>query len=153
MFHQSLNDFETVGTEKHDREIAGDAIKTWQAQRQRAHIQALEPQPRELRSLDRSRAFNLTPTEVDGQDLPPGPHLLCEIECRDPMAAGDIENGNSRGKVQMLQQRLSEGSGPVVVGGKRPTRPSTSPLINHVTPLPSGYRYRIPGPLPRTSGC
>ena len=30
------------------------------------------------------------------------------------------------------------------MGGKRPTRPSTSPLINHTIPLPSGYRYRIP---------
>src|SRR5262249_41970031 len=141
----SLNDFEAVGTEKHDGEIAGDAVKTWQARRQRAHIQAFEPQPRELRSLDRSRVLNLTPTEIDGQNLPGGPHLLCQVERRNPMAARDIENGSSGGKIQMLQQRLSEGSGPIVVGGKRPTRPVISPVFKHASLLPpGGYRYRIP---------
>ena len=77
MFHQSLDGFETVGTEKHDGEIAGDAVETGQALSQCTHIQTFEPQPRELRSLDRSRALNLTTTEIDGQDLPRGPHLLC----------------------------------------------------------------------------
>ena len=129
MFHQSLNGFETIWTKKHDGEIAGDAVKTWQARRQRAHIQAFEPQPRELRSLDRSRALNLTPTEIDGQDLPRGPHLLCQVERWNPVAAGDIENGSSRAKIQMLQQRLSEGGGPIVVGRKRPTRPDYQSFV------------------------
>ena len=109
MCHQSLNDFETVGTEKHDREIARDAVKTWQsAEAVRAYpgIRTAATGVVFLESLARS---NLTPTEIDGQDLPRGPHQLCEIECRNPMATGDIENGRSRAKVQMLQQRLSEG--------------------------------------------
>src|SRR5262249_45474821 len=144
MFHQSLNGFEPVGTEKHDGEIAGDAIKTCQARRQRTHIQAFESQPWELRPLDHSRALNLTPTEVDRQDLSHGPHLLCQVERRNPVPAGDIENGSSRGKIQMLQQRLSEGSGPIVVTRKRPPRPGISPVFNHAAPLLSGYRYRIP---------
>ena len=109
MFHQSLDGVETVGTEKHDGEIAGDAIETVQVRQQGTHIQTFEPQPRELRALDRSRPLDLTPTEIDGQDLSGGPHLLCQVESRDPVAGGNIENGGSRAKIQMLQQRFSEG--------------------------------------------
>src|SRR5882762_1333645 len=31
----------------------------------------------------------------------------------------------------MLQQRFSEGGGPIVVGRKRPTRPDISPVFGH----------------------
>jgi hypothetical protein len=104
MIHQSLDCVETVGTKKHDGEIASDAIETGQVPRQSAHIQTFEPQPRELLTLNRSRAHDLTLAEIDGQNLSGRPHLLCQVESRDPMTGGYIENGNSRVKIQMLQQ-------------------------------------------------
>ncbi len=136
MFHQSLDGFETVGTEKHDGEIAGDAVETGQVRRQSAHIQAFEPQPRELRSLDHSRARDLMSTEIDGQDLPGGSHLLCQVEGRNPVAGGNIENEGSRAKIQMLQQRFGEGGGPVVVDWKRPPKPHVSRVFGHVAGSP-----------------
>ena len=68
------------------------------------------------------RTLDLTPTEIDGQDLSRGSHLLCQVESRNPVAGGNIENGDSGAKIQMLQQRLSEGGGPIVVGRKRPSK-------------------------------
>ena len=131
MFHQTLDGVETVRTKKHDGEIAGDAIETGQVRRQGTHIQTIEPQPRELRALDRSRHLDLTPTEIDGQDLSGGPHLLCQVESRDSVAGGNVENGGPRVKIQMLQQRFSEGGGPIVMNRKRPTRPDISPMFGH----------------------
>src|SRR3977135_793027 len=101
MLHQSLDGFETVGTEKHDGEIAGDPVETGQARRQKPHIQTFEPQPRELLSLDRSRTLDLPPTEIYGQDLSRGPHLFRQVESRNPVAGGNIENGRSGAKIKM----------------------------------------------------
>jgi hypothetical protein len=103
MSHQALDNLETVGTKKHDGKIAGDSIKTRQVRRQRAHIQAFEPQPRELRALDCSRTLNLTLTEIDRQNLSDGPHLLCQVESRNPVARSDVENGGPRVEIQLLQ--------------------------------------------------
>ena len=110
MFHQSLNSFEPVRAEKHDREITGDAVETGHVLRQCTHIQGFEPKPWKLHSLDRACALDLMPTEIDGQNLPRRPHLLCQIEGRNTMAARNIEYDGSRAKIQMLQQRFSEGS-------------------------------------------
>ena len=99
MLHQSLDGFETVGTEKHDGEIAGDPVETGQVRRQSAHIETFEPQPRKLPSLDRSRALDLPSTEIYGQDLSRGPHLFRQVEGRDPVAGGNIENGRSGAKI------------------------------------------------------
>jgi hypothetical protein len=55
-------------------------------------------------TLNHSRARDLALAEIDGQNLSGRPHLLCQVESRDPLAGGYIENGNSRVKIQMLQQ-------------------------------------------------
>src|SRR6476660_8444177 len=133
MSHQALNNLKTVGTEKHDGKIAGDSIKTRQVRRQRAHIQAFESQPRELRALDCSRTLNLTLTVINRQNLSDGPHLLCQVESRNPLARSDVENGGPRVKIQMLKQRLSIRGGPIVIRRERPTRPYISPVFDHAT--------------------
>src|ERR1044071_3477996 len=131
MSHQALDNLETVGTKKHDGKIAGDSIKTRQVRRQRAHIQAFEPQPRELCALDSPRTLNLTLTVINRQNLSDGPHLLCQVESRNPVARSDVENGGPRVKVQLLQQRLSKRGGPIVICRERQTRPNISPVFGH----------------------
>ena len=93
--------------------------------------------------MDHSRILDLAPTEIDGQDLPGGPHLFCQVEGRNPVAGGNIEDDGSRTKIQMLQQRFGEGGGPVVMGRKRPPKPHISRAFGHVAVPLSCCRHRI----------
>ena len=59
------------------------------------------------------------------------------------MAGGNIEEADARAKIQMLQQRFGEGSGPIVVGWKRPPTPHIIRAFGHVAAPLLRSRHRL----------
>src|SRR5207253_11101406 len=91
-----------------------------QACRQRAHVEALETKPRQMRSLQTSRACHQMGIQINREDVPRWADLLSKVEGRDAVAGGNIQNSGSRNDIQMLQQRLRKRRGPVVLLRERP---------------------------------
>ena len=90
---------ESIGTKKHDGEIAGDTIKGRQIRRQGAHVHTFEAKPWRLRTLNRPGASNLAGTEIDRQHFTGSTNLLSEIKGRDAVAGSDIEDSQARSKI------------------------------------------------------
>jgi hypothetical protein len=90
--NQSLNCLEPIGPKEHHRKISSDAIERWQIGRQRTHVHALKPKPWQVRSLNRSRASDLTGTHIDSQHFTSRTNMLSQVKGGDPMAGCDIEN-------------------------------------------------------------
>src|SRR5581483_6102027 len=59
MCDESLQRFEAIWTEEHDRKVARDAVERTEARGQHAHVVARELQPRERIALDPACACDL----------------------------------------------------------------------------------------------
>src|SRR5687768_17494525 len=93
-----------IRPKKHDRQIASDAIKGRKVRWQRPHIKTLEPQPRELCTLNGSRVGHLSFASINAQYLARLTDLFGEVEGRDTMASGHIQDSCSTEKLKMQEQ-------------------------------------------------
>src|SRR6184192_3088201 len=102
MINQALNGFEPIRPQEHDRQITRNSINGRQCGRQRAHVEAVKTQPREMPALNGPSPCNLMGTDVDGKDASGGTHLLSEMKGRKSLTAGNIQDAEARQEIQML---------------------------------------------------
>src|SRR6476469_4361199 len=121
MIDKTLNGFEPVGPQKHDRKIARNSINGRQCSRQRAHVETVEPQPLEIPALNSPSPCNWMVTDVDTEDASGVTDLLGEMKGGKALTAGNIQNAKTRLEIQIMEQGLGKRRGPIVVWRQRPT--------------------------------
>ena len=88
--------------------------------REGPHIVAFEHEPGKLPALNGSCTGDLLCAEVDTQNLSSWPDLFSEMQSRDTVPAGDVEEGKAWSERKVLEQGFSKGGGPIVLLGQWP---------------------------------
>src|SRR5688500_6067821 len=92
MFEQSPDRLEPMGPEEHDRQIAGDPLEGGKGCGQGTHVEAFEAEPGEVVPLNGTGARHLSSTGIDRDDRSSRTDLFRQVEGRNAMAGGHIEN-------------------------------------------------------------
>jgi len=102
-FDEATDGLKPIGTEKHDGEIACDAIVGRQIRRQGAHVRTVEPKPWQLWALNRPGMGDVTGTHVDCQHFSTRANLFGQVKGGDAMTGCDIKNPQTWTEVQMVK--------------------------------------------------
>ena len=103
MLNQIANGVEPVWAEKHDGEVACDPIKSRQTGPKRPHIPALETKPWQMRPLNLASSRDLIAARINTEDLPGGADLLSNVQRRNPIPRGHVQDSGARKKIEMVQ--------------------------------------------------
>jgi hypothetical protein len=107
-----LKGFLALGSKKHKRQIAGNAIEMAQIQRQASDIPLAKLQRGKIRSLYRAGSNQLSVIHIDSYDPAVWTNSMSKIKGGNPVPAGHIQYGCTFIKIQVSHKAFCKGPRP-----------------------------------------